>query len=320
MIRPARAWKWSVAAAVVLVSSAAVVPHAGARVASGGTKAPLPPSALAVRRGDAWRTWWDASRAPARWSAANPDLSASVDWHRGAAGLEWAELVLAGSGEAWRTRVILARIDPARVALRLDTAYTEARRAGWTIERAPARALFAVNAGQFLYTLPWGRVVLDGTPYLLPSSGPLSSTVVVDSSGAIRIEHGDGARATGAAWAFQSYPTLLRAGDVPREIQSPDAGVDLSHRDARAAIGRMHDGRVLVALTRFDAAGPTLGFVPFGLTTPEMAAVMGALGAEDAVMLDGGISGQMTLRDSTGRAHEWVGVRAVPLALVGLPR
>ena len=178
---------------------------------------------------------------------------------------------------------------------------------------------FAVNAGQFLHSMPWGRVVLVGSDWLGAGVGPLSSTIVIDSSGVVRIAHG-GASAPHAAYAFQSYPTLLRDGDVPIELQSPNAGVDVSHRDARAAIGVATDGRVIVALTRFDALGATLGFVPFGLTTPEMAAVMGVLGAHDAVMLDGGISGQMAIRDAAGIIHSWRGARAVPVALIGRAR
>ena len=132
--------------------------------------------------------------------------------------------------------------------------------------------------------------------------------------------HTDRATIGGAVWAFQTFPTLLRDGVVPSELRSSGSGVDLGHRDARAAIGTLRDGRILVALTRFDAAGPTLGFIPFGLTTPEMAALMGALGASDAAMLDGGISAQLMVRDSICAAHSWPAVRDVPLALVATPR
>jgi exopolysaccharide biosynthesis protein len=48
--------------------------------------------------------------------------------------------------------------------------------------------------------------------------------------------------------------------------------------------------------------GDVAGGVPLGPTTPEMAAIMGALGACDAVMLDGGISSQLLLRDPTRSA------------------
>ena len=62
-----------------------------------------------------------------------------------------------------------------------------------------------------------------------------------------------------------------------------------------------------------------LGFFPaallLGLTVPEMAALMGALGARDAMLLDGGISGQLLVRDGR-RTHAWTGLRKVPLGIV----
>ena len=92
--------------------------------------------------------------------------------------------------------------------------------------------------------------------------------------------------------------------------------MDVAHRDARLALGIDVSGRLLIAMTRFDVIGRAFDRVPFGLTTPEMAAVMGALGAVDAVLLDGGISAQLLVRDASGIAHRWPGVRKVPLALV----
>ncbi len=61
--------------------------------------------------------------------------------------------------------------------------------------------------------------------------------------------------------------------------------------------------------------GGALDVIPFGLTVPEMAAVMGALGARRAVLLDGGISGQLMVREG-GRARRWEGLRDVPLGMI----
>lgn len=294
---------------------------------SPATSAPpaLPPSALAVWTDGSWHEWWRSAAAPPRWTAADPTLAAPLRWRSAADGVAWAELRLAGSGEAWRTRVIVARIDPRRVRLRLDTAFARGgRRAAWTVVVARPEAVFAVNAGQFVRTLPWGWVVLDGRQFLPPGPGPLSSAIVIDTAGAVRWIAGDAladpAARRGAVAAFQSYPTLLTAdGTVPHQLRAPGRGVDLSHRDARVAVGRTRDGFLLVALTRFDGAGTAVDFVPFGLTTPEMAAVMGALGAGDAVMLDGGISSQMQVGAGPD-AIRWTGLRKVPLALVAVPR
>jgi hypothetical protein len=281
------------------------------------------PPALAVRRGDVWVPWWRADRAPARWAAADTVVAGAIRWRPLRSGLEWGELRLAGAGEAWRVRVIAVRLDPARVRLALVS--PARRRPGnhWTIDSAPPAAALALNAGQFRGDAPWGWLVRDGAEEAPPGVGPLAAAVVVDSAGPVRIVPPDsiGAeRARGPRLAFQSYPALLGGdGDVPEPLRRAGLGVDLTHRDARLALGILRDGRVLVALTRFEGLGGALSNLPFGLTTPEMAAVMGALGCRRAVLLDGGISSQMLIRNAAGETHAWNGLRNVPLGLVALP-
>ena len=73
---------------------------------------------------------------------------------------------------------------------------------------------------------------------------------------------------------------------------------------------------MVVALTRFDALGGSLGRLPFGFTSAEMA----ALGCRQAILLDGGISGQLMVGDADGGARTWPGIRSVPLGLVGHTR
>jgi exopolysaccharide biosynthesis protein len=51
-----------------------------------------------------------------------------------------------------------------------------------------------------------------------------------------------------------------------------------------------------------------------------MARVMRALGCRDAILLDGGISGQLMVRREGGAVQTWAGIRSVPLGLVALPR
>lgn len=310
----------------ILATLLLALPHTGGE---------FPPSWLRVHDGDAWRTWWRSADAPSHWDD-RAILARHVTWQRVSDGVEWGEMLIGGTGEAWRIRIVIARIDPARVRVTLDTAFTEELEGAWQLDRAPGHALLAVNAGQFVTTLPWGWVVLDGRQFLPPGVGPLSSAVTIDTTGAVKWLHGTGAvdsaaRAFRAAsqdaglvrhglWAFQSYPTLLRDGEVPPALRTARGGVDVAHRDARAAIGQLADGRLIVMATRFDGLRGVAGFVPFGLTTPETAALMGALGARNAVMLDGGISAQMMVRPEGGSVRQWRGLRPVPLGLVVLPR
>jgi exopolysaccharide biosynthesis protein len=197
-------------------------------------------------------------------------------------------------------------------------------RAAWSVDAARENAIVAVNVGQFVRALPWGWVMIDGRQFLAPGHGPLSTAIALDSSGAVRWIGPDGLSDSnlrrGVAAAFQSYPTLLtNDGEIPAPLRAPGLGVDLSHRDARLGVGALPDGRLLIVLTRFDGLGESLGSIPFGPTIPEFAALMGALGATQAVALDGGISGQMLIRDAEG-AHTWRGLRKVPMALVVLPK
>ena len=284
-----------------------------------GTKLALPSSRLAVREGTVWREWWNSASAQERYADARATLARRLRWRDGAAGTAWGELALAGVGEAWRTRLIVVRVDPRRVRLTLDTAFVDGN-AAWSLDRAGATAVAAVNAGQFVRSMPWGWVLLDGAQFLRPSVAPLVSTFTVTAGGAVRLAHATVPDSAGVRWAFQSYPTLLNAGSVPHQLREAGCGVDVAHRDARLALGLDGEGRLLIAMTRFDAIGSAFDRVPFGLTTPEMAAVMGALGAVDAVLLDGGISAQLLVRDAAGNAHRWPGVRNVPLALVAHQR
>ncbi len=186
-----------------------------------------------------------------------------------------------------------------------------------------ACAALAVNAGQFRGSLPWGWVVTGGRELLSPEYAPLAGAVVVDRParcGSFRRTGSGDERARGTAReAFQSYPMLLEEGEGPAPKHSFARGVALGHRDARLALGTLADGRLVVALTRFDPLGAALGRVPFGLTSAEMAGVMGALGCREAMLLDGGISGQLLLRDGDGGTRVWSGIRRVPLGLVGRP-
>ena len=285
--------------------------------------APLPSSTLAVRdaRG-VWREFWSSRAAPVAWN--RTPLETAARWKRGAMGITWVELELRGSGEAWRTRLVVARIDPSRVLLRLDTAFTSGREANWTLDHAPGDALLAVNAGQFEATMPWGWVAIDGRRWLPAQNGPLSAALMEDLGGTLHwVRAEDVHRVSnqiGVRWAFQSYPAVLAGDSILPPLRSMGGGIDVGHRDARAGICLTRRGDVLVAITRFDAAGGALHFIPLGLTVPEMGAVLGALGCRDAMLLDGGISARLRVRDSSGKAHDWEGLRAVPLGLVASPR
>jgi exopolysaccharide biosynthesis protein len=201
----------------------------------------------------------------------------------------------------------------------------------WNVDDAPADAILSLNAGQFAGGAVWGWVVHDGVEYRKPGRGPLAAAVIVEADGGVHLADdseverrrvgGIPDRPSRVVEAFQSYPVLLEGdGQVPRILREGSPEIDLDHRDARLALGGLADGRVVIALTRFDALGPAFGSVPFGLTIPEMSALMGALGCRWAVALDGGVSAQLSLQGADGERRSWHGLRRVPLALVAAPR
>ncbi|MFI5213434.1 MAG: phosphodiester glycosidase family protein [Gemmatimonadales bacterium] len=287
---------------------------------------------LAVRTASGWTTFWREGYAPARWGGPDSAVTSATLWRAGARGISWGELELGGSGEAWRTRLVVARLDPSRVRLALVNGVSPGGLAPvWKVEDASDSVLLALNAGQFTGAAPWGWVVHAGREYRPPGRGPLATAIIVEEDGSVtftddaglarRRRSGTARHPAHVAEAFQSYPALLTGeGEVPALVRIPGPDIDLGHRDARLAIGQLADGALLVVMTRFDALGESLGGIPFGLTVPEMAAVMGALGCRRAVALDGGVSAQLLVRDATGERHLWRGVRRVPLGLVATAR
>lgn len=281
------------------------------------------PSTLAVESHGRWITWWRADSAPAQWPAADRSVQGAIHWRAGAPGVTWGTLRISGPGEAWRVGVVLVRFDPHLVRLELADGVDSAFRKRWTIDSAPPDAIAAVNAGQFEVGGPWGWVVWDSVERSIPGGGPLAATLVQERGGELRFVPADSlveVRRTGVRLAFQSFPLVLwHNGEVHPFIREPGHPIDLGHRDARLALGELRDGRWLIALTRFEGLGGALDALPFGLTTPEMAALLGALGCREAVLLDGGVSGQVMVKDSAGVAHQWHGLRKVPLGLVIFP-
>jgi hypothetical protein len=228
--------------------------------------AAVPSGELRVRGADGrWRAWWREGGAPARWPGAHAPLAGLVAWRPAGPGVEVGELALSGAGEAWRVRAVLVRLDPARQRLALDADVDASGRVRpWGVARAPAAASVAFNAGMFGDAGPWGWVVHGGRELQAPGAGSLASAVVVGADGRVRVVGADSVPALRAAVgrgevaeAVQGYPTLLDGdGAVPAALRpGADLGVDLEHRDARLLVGELRDGRVLVALTRFDALG-----------------------------------------------------------------
>ena len=244
-------------------------------------------------------------------------------WRAVAPGVDRSIIEVAAAGEGWRTRIIAVRIDPAQFRFRLRARLSDIHPA-WTVDRAPASAVVALNVGQFSGFTPWGWVVMEGKEIRPPGRGPLSTALAWDRAGRVHwLDPGEiGARrgSDDIVEAFQSYPTLLDArGDVPPSLRDARLGVDVAHRDGRLAVGELNDGRLLVGITRFFGLGELSPPLPLGLTLEEMAVVMRRLGCRRAVSLDGGVSAHLLVREGLRHTLIWRGWRPVPLGLVVEP-
>lgn len=247
-------------------------------------------------------------------------LSRRLAWRTMRAGVQLTELDLRAGTLGIPVHAIVVRCDPRAVSFALSLS-TEANgmSGSWRIDSTPTDAVLGMNAGQFKETGPWGWLLIDGDRRRDPAHAPLAASVGIDASGRIRwLPAGGEVNARDMRYGFQSFPRLLEHGRVPRVLRDGTL-MDMAHRDARLILAESRDGSILFVLTRFGALGVVAERVPIGLTTPESVVLVIALGAWDAVMLDGGISGQLMVRDSTGTTAEWRGMRAVPLGLVARP-
>jgi hypothetical protein len=251
-------------------------------------------------------------------------LASALSWNAVQRGLELTEFTVEAGKLGADVRIIAMRVEPRLFDFSLVHETKANRMTGaWTVDVAPDDAAFAFNAGQFKETGPWGWLVLNGEERRNPGVGPLSVGIAFDSAGAMRwVSFGDLAKARAdraVRFAFQSYPTLL-FDDVVPVLPARSELLDRTHRDARLILAQDRAGRMLLVLTRYDGLGAVSGRVPIGLTVPESIVLIAAMGARHAVMLDGGVSAQLLVRDARGSARTWKGLRAVPLALVGRAR
>jgi hypothetical protein len=251
-------------------------------------------------------------------------LSTGWPWRPVAPGVWQREVAMAETGPLAVVQALVIRLEPELVRFTLDSATRDrGTRGAWTADRLPRDAVLAANTGQFIGGVVWGWVVSDGVESSPPGSGTVAMAFVVDSAGvpALLTPSELPSARRGAQLAFQSYPALLMGrGEVPWELRAPGRGVNLDHRDSRLAIGLLHDGSVVIVLTRFTALGAGGSTIPWGPTVVEMADFMRSLGSVRAMMLDGGISSQLSLRYADGEVRHWTNWRKVPMGLVVLPR
>lgn len=246
-------------------------------------------------------------------------VSLGAIWHPVRSGVWISESTMSKSGPLSVVRAVAVRVNPSshRVSL-VALQATDGTHSVWTIDSIPDDAVVAVNAGQFSSGIPWGWIVMDGREIKSPGSGTLVMALVADSAGVMSLLTTDEipSHRERAVNAFQSYPALIVDGQVPWELQAPGRGIDLTHRDSRVAVCTLSDGSLVILLTRFMPLGNAGSTLPWGPTVSEMANYMLSMGCRRAMLLDGGISSQLVVRNIDGTLRRWPNWRPVPLAMV----
>ncbi len=173
------------------------------------------------------------------------------------------------------------------------------------------RVLGGANADFFLFKpagLPTNALVIDGRVYSGPNGRPV---LAVDSGGRVRIVilsgpdtvrfiGEDSSSATLALRPFHPLqavggrPAIVRAGRLTPE--ATDTGAFAVTRHPRTAAGIAADGRRLILLV---VDGRQEGW-SVGMRLDELGRLMLALGARDAINLDGGGSTTLVVRDPQG--------------------
>lgn len=165
--------------------------------------------------------------------------------------------------------------------------------AGRIVARYEARTLLPQAAAGFLIATGGARTRIEG----LKVGDPLRLRYELEGVDLPPVE------AVGAG------PLLLRDGAIVLDPQRERFSRDFAQkRAARAAVGLSAEGALILLVT----TGP-------GLTLAELAEVLAAQGAQDAVALDGGGSASLVYRQGSGW-RRWGGARPLAVGLAIVPR
>lgn len=271
---------------------------------------------LEVRAGS---DWLPLPGVAAGDSAAPQNLVArAVVWNDSVPGMRIGSFTVRATTRRLTNSIGIVELDASAWRFSLTLAAGAARRTAENVLDANAAFHVAVNTGLFDGAgVPLGLVRVDGVQHHAVQRW-LESVVAIED-GALHITDVAGAaRIPAGASAFQTLPTLIRDGRVVYGGSS-SARLSRTHRDRRLALCLTNDGRVRLVLSSFEVFGASAGPIPIGITLPEQAAVVAALGCHDAVALDGGISAQVAARIGE-RLVRMPGWRRVPLILVATRR
>ena len=262
--------------------------------------------ALAWEVDGAWKTVSSEDRRRRSWSPADAFLRQGLSFDHLESGLDLARISYRRDPNPAPHQLVVLRIDPELWRFRVH-GEPDFRRL--PITELAGSANVAVNASFFAEEGPVGLVLQDGE-VRVPQGTARAAHFLVDPVYGPRVDNRKGASTEGAEQGVQGFPAIMSGGETYSYMRYGGRGFPVHELARRTAVCVDWEGQVLVVVTDTPLNGLTLN---------ELATVMGGLGCEDAMGLDGGSSTALHVQ-AGGRALTVEARDGIPVAILVEPR
>ncbi len=256
--------------------------------------------------GETWTPFLDEQLNRRTWPSHEAFLHMAVEFQLIAPGLQYGTLALAREGTENTFDVALLKIDPTQAHLRVLSEASDGFRHTTVRQLLQENgATAAINASLFdTEGQPLGLIIQNGEEYH-PANGYAGYFVVKHGAPALYI-NSEGMSTQGVQEAIQGYPTLMQNYRIFDYAKDGEHARDI---ERRSAIAVQPDGSILLLAT---------DVLLDGLSFYELSTILGALGARDALALDGGRSTQLVIQTPSFRTSI-SGYDNVPVAIGVFP-
>ncbi len=262
--------------------------------------------ALAWQVDGQWRSVTSEDRRRRRWGPHDAFLRDGLSFDVLEPGLELARLRYRRDPNPADYELLVVRVDPELWSFRVR-GEEDFRRA--SISELAGDANIALNASFFAEEGPVGLVLQDGIERV-PQGSARAAHFLVDPVYGPRVDNRKGASLEGVEHGVQGFPAIMSGGETYSYMRVGGRGFPVHQLSRRTAVCLDWEGQVLLTVTDTPLNGLTLN---------ELATVLGGLGCEDAMGLDGGSSTALYVR--AGERSVTVDARdGIPVAILVEPR
>lgn len=242
---------------------------------------------LLYKSNGTWNPFDGAAIRRLTWTRDDAFLADAVKWEQIDYGIEFGEVYLRRASNPLPIKLIVLLINPSDYEFKmlLDEHNINTRKTAkqWA---DVSGALIAVNGGFFTDNGPLGLVIHNGEILNESAQGYPGHFILTRLLRRPHIVVSSAFIPLGVLEGFQSFPAIMSDGKIYWHLHQPTYHLNISAIDRRSAIAITHDGRVMIAVT-----DPPV----MGLSYAELSLVLAALGARDALGLDGGGSTQLLI-------------------------